>query len=56
MIGKGTKKLMFRNLFIKKDVPFADPESGLGAGNAQGYLSGAYPTVRSFGASIKVDF
>jgi len=45
-----------RNLFIKKDVPFADPESGLGAGNAQGYLSGAYPTVRSFGASIKVDF
>lgn len=45
-----------RNLFMKKNVPFADPESGLSAGNTQGYLSGAYPTVRSYGASIKVDF
>ncbi|UBM57864.1 SusC/RagA family TonB-linked outer membrane protein [Marinilongibacter aquaticus] len=46
-----------RNLWIiKKHVPFADPESGLGAGNSQGYLSGAYPTVRSIGVNIKVDF
>ncbi|MBK7700756.1 MAG: TonB-dependent receptor [Saprospiraceae bacterium] len=42
-----------RNLFIKKDVPFADPELSLGAGNAQGYLSGAYPTVRSLVLVLK---
>jgi TonB-linked SusC/RagA family outer membrane protein len=46
-----------RNLLIlKKNVPFADPESGLGAGNAQGYLTGSYPTVRSMGFNVKLDF
>ena len=46
-----------RNLAIlHKNVPYADPESGLSAGNAQGYLSGSYPTVRSTGFAIKVDF
>ncbi len=46
-----------RNLWIiKKNVPFADPEAGLGAGNAQGYLTGSYPTVRSIGFNVKLDF
>lgn len=41
---------------IDKNVPYADPESGLGAGNIQGYLSGSYPTVKQFGFNVKVDF
>ncbi len=46
-----------RNVWIiKKHVPFADPESGLGSGNAQGYLTGAYPTVRNIGFNVKIDF
>ena len=49
--------LIGRNLLIlHKNVPYADPESGLGAGNAQGYLSGSFPTVRSLGVSLKFDF
>ena len=46
-----------RNLWIiHKNVPFADPESGLGAGNAQGYLSGSYPTLRTVGLSLNIEF
>jgi hypothetical protein len=49
--------LIGRNLAIlHKNVPYADPESGLSAGNVQGYLSGSWPTVRSMGFSLKVDF
>src|SRR5690606_35961578 len=41
-----------RNLWIiDKNVPYADPEAGLGAGNIQGYHSGAYPAVKEIGAS-----
>lgn len=46
-----------RNLWIiHKDVPYADPESGLGVGPAQGYLSGAYPTVRTLGFKAEIEF
>ncbi|MCB0496318.1 MAG: SusC/RagA family TonB-linked outer membrane protein [Cyclobacteriaceae bacterium] len=46
-----------RNLWIMhKNVPYADPESGLGAGNAQGYLSGSYPTTRTVGFRVDIDF
>jgi hypothetical protein len=46
-----------RNLWIiHKNVPYADPESGLGAGNAQGYLSGSYPTVKTYGFKVDVSF
>ena len=46
-----------RNLWIiSKNVPYADPESGLGAGNGQGYLSGAYPTVRTVGFKLDLNF
>lgn len=46
-----------RNLWIiDKNVPYADPESGLGAGNGQGYISGAYPTLKTLGFRLDLDF
>lgn len=49
--------LIGRNLWIiDKNVPFADPESGLGAGNAQGYLSGSFPTLRTVGLNLNIEF
>lgn len=46
-----------RNLWIiHKNVPYSDPEAGLSAGNIQGYQSGAHPTMREIGASLKVQF
>lgn len=49
--------LIGRNLWIiHKNVPYADPEAGLSSGNVQGYQSGAYPSIREVGASIKFQF
>lgn len=49
--------LIGRNLWIiHKNLPNADPESGLSAGNAQGYISGAYPTVKTIGVELKFNF
>ncbi|GAO45600.1 putative TonB-dependent receptor [Flavihumibacter petaseus NBRC 106054] len=49
--------LIGRNLWIiHKNLPYADPEENLSAGNAQGYQSGAYPTTRSLGFNVKVKF
>lgn len=46
-----------RNLWIiHKNIPHSDPEAGLSAGNIQGYQSGAYPSVREIGASLKFNF
>ncbi len=46
-----------RNLWIiHKNMPYSDPESGLSAGNTQGYQSGAYPMFREIGASLKLNF
>ncbi|WP_375581150.1 SusC/RagA family TonB-linked outer membrane protein [Marivirga tractuosa] len=46
-----------RNLWIiHKNVPYADPESGLGAGAAQGFLVGSYPTVRTTGLKLDITF
>ncbi|MEN8250860.1 MAG: SusC/RagA family TonB-linked outer membrane protein, partial [Bacteroidota bacterium] len=62
MLGDGFfKNVSFgatgNNLWIiHKNVPYADPESGLGAGNMQGYLSGSYPTVKRYGFNVKLDF
>ena len=56
-MNAGTISVIGRNLWIiDKNVPFADPESGLGAGNAQGYLSGSYPTLRTVGLSVNFEF
>ncbi len=57
MITGGNVSLIGRNLWIiDKNVPFADPESGLGAGNAQGYLSGSYPTLKTIGLNVQFEF
>ena len=41
---------------IYKVLPHADPESGLGAGNAQGYSCGSLPSTRDFGVDLKLNF
>jgi TonB-linked SusC/RagA family outer membrane protein len=41
---------------IYKNMPHADPESGLGAGNLQGYSTGPLPTTRDFTLNLKVNF
>ena len=41
---------------IHKNLPYADPESGLAAGNAQGYSIGSLPSTRDFGFNIKINF
>ena len=49
--------LVGRNLAILwKNAPYTDPESGLAAGNLQGYQSGAYPAVREIGLNAKLKF
>ena len=47
-----------RNLWIiHKNLPYADPEQGQASGNASmGFQNGAYPTMRMFGANLKVKF
>ncbi|MFD1096821.1 SusC/RagA family TonB-linked outer membrane protein [Salegentibacter chungangensis] len=57
MVNSANVSVVGRNLWIiDKNVPFADPESGLGAGNAQGYLSGSYPTLRTVGLNLNFEF
>ncbi|MAP81528.1 MAG: SusC/RagA family protein [Aequorivita sp.] len=41
---------------IDKDMPHADPESGLSSGNLQGYSTGALPTTQDYGFNIKAQF
>ncbi|TPN81391.1 SusC/RagA family TonB-linked outer membrane protein [Aquimarina algicola] len=41
---------------IDKSLPHADPESGLGSGNLQGYSTGSLPTTRDFAFNVKVQF
>jgi hypothetical protein len=46
-----------RNLWIiHKNLPYADPEEIISAGNYLGYQGGAYPTVRTFTFNIKARF
>jgi TonB-linked SusC/RagA family outer membrane protein len=46
-----------RNLWIiDKSMPHSDPEAGLTAGNVQGHQSGAYPTTKDIGFSVKIEF
>jgi len=45
------------NLWIMhKNLPYADPESGLAAGNLQGYSIGSLPTTRDFSFNLKLNF
>lgn len=50
--------LIGRNLWIiDKNMEYSDPEEGLSSGNAnQGYQSGAYPMVRTYGFNVKLTF
>ncbi|HEX7411902.1 MAG TPA: hypothetical protein VF298_07155, partial [Bacteroidales bacterium] len=41
---------------IFKNLPYADPESGLGAGNLQGYSIGSLPSTRDFSLNLKLTF
>ena len=41
---------------IHKDLPYADPESGMTAGNIQGYTTGSLPTTRDFTFNLKLNF
>jgi TonB-linked SusC/RagA family outer membrane protein len=41
---------------IHKNLPYADPESGMSAGNIQGYTTGSLPTTRDFTFNIKLTF
>lgn len=46
-----------RNLWIiHKNLPYADPEENLSAGNLVGMQSGAYPTTRSVGMNVRLKF
>lgn len=46
-----------RNLWIiHKNLPYADPEDNLGAGNFQGYQVGSQPGIRNIGFNIKATF
>ena len=46
-----------RNLWIiHKNIPHADPEQGIVAGNVQGYQGGAYPSTRNFTFNLKLEF
>ncbi|HET9429684.1 MAG TPA: SusC/RagA family TonB-linked outer membrane protein, partial [Chitinophagaceae bacterium] len=49
--------LIGRNLWIiHKNLPHADPEESISAGNLQGYQGGAYPSVRTFAFNVKLKF
>tara|TARA_R110001583_G_scaffold47019_1_gene147241 strand:- start:1565 stop:4810 length:3246 start_codon:yes stop_codon:yes gene_type:complete len=41
---------------ISKNLPHADPESGLSSGNLQGYSTGSLPTTRDLGLNVKLQF
>jgi len=57
MIQGMTFSLIGRNLWIiDKSLPYGDPEAGLSSGNVQGYQSGAYPTTKDYGFSVKLQF
>jgi TonB-linked SusC/RagA family outer membrane protein len=46
-----------RNLWIiHKNLPYADPEDGISAGNVQGYQVGAVPSVRTIGVNLHLKF
>ncbi len=49
--------LIGNNLWIiKKHVPYADPESGLSAGNVQGYQTSVLPTTKTISFNIRLNF
>ena len=52
-----TFSVIGRNLWIiHKNLPYADPEAMMGAGNTLGFQNGAHPSFREIGASVKIEF
>ncbi len=41
---------------IHKNLPYADPEAGLSAGNIQGYQVGVQPSTRNYGVNLTLQF
>jgi len=41
---------------IDKNIPYSDPEAGFSAGNTQGIQIGAYPTTKTYGLNLKMEF
>ena len=49
--------LIGRNLWIiDKELPYADPEETISAGNFQGLQSGAYPSVKTYTFNLRLRF
>ena len=56
-INGATFSIIGTNLWIiHKNLPDADPESGLGAGNLQGYSTGSLPSTRDVSFNVKLQF
>ena len=52
-----TVSIVGRNLWlIKSHIPGIDPESSFTTTNAQGWENGAYPSTRSLGFNLKLEF
>ena len=55
--SSATVGLVANNVWIIfKNMPYADPEAGLSAGNSQGYQVGVMPTTRNFGFNLTLQF
>ena len=46
--------IIYAEKIIDKNLPYADPEAGLSAGNIQGYQSGAPAGVKEIGVNLNV--
>jgi len=56
-VSKVSLSIVGRNLWIiHKNMPYYDPEASLSAGNIQGIADGAYPSTRTLGLNLSVDF
>ena len=56
-VSKVSLSIVGRNLWIiHKNMSYYDPEASLSAGNIQGIADGAYPSTRTFGLNLSVDF
>jgi len=54
-IKSATFSIIGKNLWIiDKNLPYADPEAGLSAGNIQGYQSGAPAGVKEIGVNLNI--
>ncbi len=56
-VSAASLSVIGNNLWIiHKNLPFADPEQGLAAGNVQGYQGAVHPATRDFTFNVKLEF